>query len=82
MGWSPDVIWNTPVPQIFLALEGKYDFVLKTNPFGGGKDTAKPLSEDEKAKRLAANKARATKFDMMMLNARKKNALKQEPVSG
>lgn len=58
------------MPQIFLALEGKYDFVVKTNPFGGGKDKAKPLSEDEKAKRLAENKAKALKFDMMVKKIR------------
>ena len=74
----PEVIWTTPVPQIILALEGKYDFVIKTNPFGGGKDTAKPLSEDEQAKRLAANKAKATKFDMMVMKIRKDNELKSK----
>lgn len=60
------------MPQIFLALEGKYDFVIKTNPFGGGKDKAKPLNEDKKAENLARNKARALRFDMMVKKLREK----------
>lgn len=31
----------TPVPQIELALKGKIDFLIKTNPFGGGDDKGK-----------------------------------------
>lgn len=34
MGWSPEVTWSTPIPQIVLAVEGKMDFTQKTNPFG------------------------------------------------
>jgi len=33
------VALTTPVPLIVLAMEGKIDFVLKTNPFGGGGDS-------------------------------------------
>lgn len=28
---------NTPLSQINLALKGRIDFVVKTNPFGSGK---------------------------------------------
>jgi len=36
LGWSPEQTLDTPMPQLFLALEGKIDFLKKTNPFGGG----------------------------------------------
>lgn len=37
LGWSPEVALNTPMPQIYLAVEGRVDFAVKTNPFGAGK---------------------------------------------
>jgi hypothetical protein len=30
-------VLNTPLSQINLALKGRIDFVVKTNPFGSGK---------------------------------------------
>jgi hypothetical protein len=30
---------TTPVPRIWVALEGRMDFLKKTNPFGGGDGT-------------------------------------------
>lgn len=36
LGWSPEVALNTPIPQIELALEGRIEWVRKTNPFCGG----------------------------------------------
>ena len=78
MGWEPEVIWHTPVPQIFLALEGKYDFVIKTNPFGGGKKSdVKSAKQEDKTARLAKEKAKALKFDMMMMSARNKAKAKE-----
>lgn len=32
--WSPEQTLDTPMPQLFLALEGRIDFLKKTNPFG------------------------------------------------
>lgn len=46
LGWEPEIALNTPVGQIELALDGKMDFLKKTNPFGSSK-------EDEDDKRLA-----------------------------
>ncbi len=40
------------MPQIMLALEGKVDFIKKTNPFGGGdsKKSGKKLTNAQQAK--------------------------------
>ena len=37
LGWDPDIVLNTPLSQINLALKGRIDFIVKTNPFGSGK---------------------------------------------
>lgn len=78
LGWPPDVAWEAPISQISIALEGKIDFTIKTNPFGGGKDKPKGETDEEKKKRemLEKNKALAMKFDMMMLSK------KREKVNG
>ncbi len=41
----PEIVLTTTISQIELAIEGKVDFVKKTNPFGNGK-------EDEEEKLL------------------------------
>jgi hypothetical protein len=38
LGWTPEVAMNTPLAMINLALEGKIDFLKKTNPCGSAKD--------------------------------------------
>lgn len=45
---------TTPVPRILLALEGKMDFVIKTNPWGSKKKDEKPKSKAARARLLAA----------------------------
>ena len=76
LGWPPDVAWEAPVSQILLAIEGRVDFAVKTNPFGGGdsanakKSSKQKAEEKRKADLKAKNEALALKFDMMMLNAR------------
>lgn len=58
LGWSPSIVLNTPIPQLMLALEGKFDFAVKTNPFGGKPAEAKkPVSEDVIIKRRKALEA-------------------------
>jgi len=54
------------VPEIFLALEGKYDFVMKTNPFGAPKD---PLKEKVRQEKLSTQRAA---FAMAKAEARQK----------
>lgn len=34
-------MWSAPIPQIVLAVEGRFDFVGKTNPFGAKKAPTK-----------------------------------------
>lgn len=51
----PDVFWDTPIPHIELALDGKVDFLKKTNPWGSEKEETPPAgSEEEAADRLLA----------------------------
>jgi hypothetical protein len=38
LGWEPKVILSSPIVFLELAIEGKIDFVKKTNPFGSGKE--------------------------------------------
>jgi len=55
------VIWKTPVPQLILAIQGRYDYALKTNPFGAPKDKEKEKARKEKldAQRTAFFMARS-----------------------
>lgn len=34
LGWSPDVAWHTPLPELFLALDARVEWVRMTSPFG------------------------------------------------
>jgi len=34
LGWTPEVVLNTPIAQLVLAIDGRFDFAIKTNPFG------------------------------------------------
>lgn len=47
MGWTYQDSLDTPVPMIVLAIEGKVDFVQKTNPFGSGKKKTKAQTPEE-----------------------------------
>lgn len=42
LGWSPALAMRTPIPQIELALEGRLEWVRRTNPFGSGEEKPKP----------------------------------------
>lgn len=53
LGWTPDVVLNTPIAQLVLAIEGKFDFAVKTNPFGS-KPKPKEADPAVVAKKLAA----------------------------
>lgn len=41
---------DTPIPQIVLAMEGRIDCLISTNPFGGKKQ--EKLTEEEAAEKL------------------------------
>jgi hypothetical protein len=38
LGWTPETVLRSNINMIHLAIEGKVDFVKKTNPFGSGDD--------------------------------------------
>jgi len=52
------VAWNTPIPEILLALDARTEWVALTSPFGGGKKAAsapaKPSADTVAAKLRAA----------------------------
>lgn len=63
LGWDPETVLNTPLGQINLALKGRIDFVMKTNPFGSGKKEDQAMAEGPEAvqsffKNLAKNARR------------------------
>ncbi|MEZ2874124.1 MULTISPECIES: hypothetical protein [Pseudomonas chlororaphis group] len=41
LGWPPDMAWRTPLPELFLAMDARIEWAQMTNPFGGGKASAK-----------------------------------------
>lgn len=38
LGWTPEVVLHTPIVQIELAIDGKVDWVKKTNPWGSAEE--------------------------------------------
>jgi len=36
LGWTPDVAWRTPIPELLIALDARVEWANLTNPFGGG----------------------------------------------
>lgn len=51
--WTPDVVLNTPIPQLRLAIAGKIDFLKKTNPWGssdGDADAPQPQQHPDPAR--------------------------------
>ncbi len=51
LGWPPEIVMTTTIGALQLAIEGKIDFVRKTNPWGSDED-----NPDEKAKKLLQEK--------------------------
>lgn len=51
LGWSPSEAWDTPVVEIVMAWESKRQFLIDTNPFGGG-------GEEKVSKEAVAKEAR------------------------
>ena len=70
------MVLNTPIPQLLLAIDGRFEFANKTNPFGGGKPK-KPMDE-------SVVKERKATLDMIKANAalaRNKRCQKQQNAS-
>ena len=49
LGWSPAEVYHTPIPQIALALEGRIEWAIKTNPFASEKKEHTDVGERFKA---------------------------------
>lgn len=49
LGWSPREAWNTPVVEIVMAWDSKRQFLIDSNPFGGG-GSDPPVSKQTVAK--------------------------------
>ncbi|AXO88447.1 hypothetical protein DZC75_10725 [Pseudomonas parafulva] len=39
LGWSPDVAWNTPLPELFLAMDARVEWARMTHPLAIGVKT-------------------------------------------
>ncbi|WP_330509308.1 hypothetical protein V1687_11725 [Pseudomonas putida] len=43
LGWSPQVAWTTPLPELFLAMDARVEWARMTHPFAtSGKSQEKP----------------------------------------
>lgn len=60
--WPPDVVLDTPIPLLEIALKGTTAFVIATSPFG------KPAEEDE----VTADPAEAAEEFVSFLSQRSK----------
>ncbi|MCE1008783.1 hypothetical protein [Pseudomonas monteilii] len=36
LGWSPQVAWATPLPELFLAMDARVEWARMTHPFATG----------------------------------------------
>ena len=46
LGWTPEVALDTPLSQLALAIDGKLDFLRKTNPFRTKEDVERDEREE------------------------------------
>lgn len=69
LGWDPETVLNTPLSQINLALKGRIDFIVKTNPFGSGKKDEPTVTGPENVQQFFLNLAK----DARRLPPRKAN---------
>nr|WP_277594216.1 hypothetical protein [Pseudomonas chlororaphis] len=62
LGWPPDLAWRTPLPELFMAIDARLEWVQMTNPFGGKpKDKEKPKPSTVAAKLRQALTGRSPK---------------------
>jgi len=73
------VAWTTPIPQILLAMEGRQEWAMLTNPFGSPKpksaSSSVPLGSPE-AKRTVTSRLKAA---FGAINARAGDVQGNEP---
>lgn len=58
LGWDPETVMTTPLSMINLALKGKMDFILKTNPWGSGKEEEPTVKGPEAVNKFFLNLAK------------------------
>ena len=69
LGWTPEIVLKANINVIHMAMEGKIDFVKKTNPFGSKDDPSEALSQRRPdPERAAADIKRAFQRRMRMNN--------------
>ncbi|MDD1150407.1 hypothetical protein M5G25_19185 [Pseudomonas sp. TNT2022 ID357] len=58
LGWPPDLAWSTPLPELFLAMDARIEWVQMTNPFGGkpAKEKPKPSTVAQKLRQALAGR--------------------------
>lgn len=59
LGWSPEVAWSTPIPELLMALDARMEYVRLTNPFGGGGGGGKAAPKAKPSANTVAEKLRA-----------------------
>ncbi|AYN18849.1 hypothetical protein CHR29_16640 [Pseudomonas monteilii] len=63
LGWPPETAWRTPLPELFMAMDARLEWVQMTSPFGNGKagvrqEKPKPTTVAEKLRQaLTGRKA-------------------------
>lgn len=55
LGWSPEVSWATPIPELLIAMDAKIEWQMAFNPFGGKKK--KPQAQSPQDMRMALRAA-------------------------
>lgn len=53
LGWTPDVAWRTPIPELLIALDARVEWANMTNPFGGGGKKPEPERQSPEEMRKA-----------------------------
>lgn len=55
LGWTDAAAMRASIHRIELALDGKVDFLKKTNPWGSGEDAVKPVASKPLPKERVAS---------------------------
>ncbi|OQR30256.1 hypothetical protein BWR59_16995 [Pseudomonas sp. Bc-h] len=42
LGWTPDVAWHTPLPELFIAMDAKIEWARMTSPFASASTQPPP----------------------------------------
>jgi hypothetical protein len=60
LGWSPEIAWGTPLPELFMAIDARIEWAQMTNPFGSktgaNKEKPKPSTVAAKIRQALASR--------------------------